>query len=58
MKIKWIINRRYLQEDDFNVLAFSSYKKAKKEYTKLVDTRFNSVILSDYEGEILFQTHR
>ena len=51
------INFRTNRFDTFTLLEIEGYELAKKNYNRLVDSGCQNVTLSDFEGEIIFETN-
>lgn len=51
----FFINFRTNSLDTFTLLEFSNYADAKTNYNRLVDSGYNEVTLSDFEGLILIE---
>ena len=51
------INFRTNRFDTFTLLEIEGYELAKKNYNRLVDSGYKDVTLSDFEGEIIFETN-
>ena len=51
------INFRANSFETFTLLEIEGYELAKKNYNRLVDSGYKDVTLSDFEGEIIFETN-
>lgn len=52
------INFRTNSLDKFTLISVKGYKLAKENYTRLVDSGYCDVSLSDYEGEVLLESNK
>ena len=52
------INFRTNNLDTFTLIEVESYKLAKENYKRIVDSGFVNVSLSDYEGEVLLDSDK